>query len=287
MTSKIDRINKRAEKSALATEATILKDRKAEEDRAIPDWWFFLNTEEGRDQTLAHAMYPHMVESLCGISLDRLGAEYAEPEFLEDEEKCSICAPKEKAARFLFFRLRGVAENGDAVVFVSKKRDRIAEVRSCWRIDGVKVTKLASVFRKVKTRTISPNDEEYTDVTDIVTATGVAARTAHEANRAYCISIGDLSQPSWDAAPDWQKTSAYNGVEGVMKGNTPEQSHESWLEEKRRTGWVYGVMKDPDAKTHPCMVPYADLLPAQRVKDEIYVGVVRVVLGALGALEAK
>ena len=28
------------------------------------------------------------------------------------------------------------------------------------------------------------------------------ARAAHEANRAYCIAIGDTSQPSWDDAPE-------------------------------------------------------------------------------------
>ncbi len=27
------------------------------------------------------------------------------------------------------------------------------------------------------------------------------ARSAHEANRAYCIALGDLSQPAWDDAP--------------------------------------------------------------------------------------
>ena len=27
------------------------------------------------------------------------------------------------------------------------------------------------------------------------------ARAAHEANRAYCLALGDTSQPSWDDAP--------------------------------------------------------------------------------------
>lgn len=36
------------------------------------------------------------------------------------------------------------------------------------------------------------------------------AKTAHEVNRAYCLSIGDISQPSWEDAPDWQKKSAVN-----------------------------------------------------------------------------
>lgn len=103
------------------------------------------------------------------------------------------------------------------------------------------------------------------------------ARAAHEANRAYCIAIGDTSQPSWDDAPDWQKSSARQGVTGALAGATPEQSHESWLAEKVATGWKYGATKNPEAKEHPCMVPYAELPPAQRAKDSIFIAVVRAV----------
>ena len=105
------------------------------------------------------------------------------------------------------------------------------------------------------------------------------AAAAHEANRAYCKAMGDHSQPPWDLAPEWQKTSARNGVLGVFGGNTPEQSHESWLAEKQATGWKFGPIKDPEKREHPCMVPYADLPPAQRAKDHIFVAVV----GALSA----
>jgi len=31
------------------------------------------------------------------------------------------------------------------------------------------------------------------------------AKVAHEVNRAYCISIGDNSQQSWECSPEWQK----------------------------------------------------------------------------------
>jgi hypothetical protein len=108
------------------------------------------------------------------------------------------------------------------------------------------------------------------------------ARAAHEANRAYCIAAGDTSQPSWEEAPEWQRSSAVAGVEGVIAGNTSEQSHESWLAEKARTGWQYGPTKDPAAKLHPCCVPYADLPPAQKCKDAVFVAVVRAMAEALG-----
>ena len=108
------------------------------------------------------------------------------------------------------------------------------------------------------------------------------AQAAHEANRAYCQATGDQSQPTWADAPDWQKTSARNGVKGVLNGNGPEQSHESWLAEKAATGWKYGEVKDPEAKTHPCFVPYANLPPEQKAKDDVYVAVVKAMATALG-----
>src|SRR4051812_43432762 len=107
------------------------------------------------------------------------------------------------------------------------------------------------------------------------------ARAAHETNRAYCIAIGDTSQPAWDDAPEWQRTSALNGIRGALAGNTPEQSHNGWLAEKEATGWKFGPVKNPDRKEHPCMVPYADLPPTQRAKDGLYIAVVRAVAASL------
>lgn len=107
------------------------------------------------------------------------------------------------------------------------------------------------------------------------------ARAAHEANRAYCMALGDTSQPSWDTAPDWQKSSALNGVAGALGGNTPEQSHEGWVAEKLASGWKFGPVKDPSKKEHPCMVSYADLPASQRAKDGIFLTVVCAVAHAL------
>jgi RyR domain-containing protein len=101
------------------------------------------------------------------------------------------------------------------------------------------------------------------------------ARAAHEVNRAYCIAIGDTSQLRWEDAPAWQKSSAINGVTGVLNGNTPEQTHESWLAEKVASGWVYGPMKDPEKKEHPCMVPYGMLPADQKAKDLLFVTTAR------------
>lgn len=103
------------------------------------------------------------------------------------------------------------------------------------------------------------------------------ARVCHEANRAYCKALGDESQLPWEAAPEWQRTSAVNGVRFILAndGAPPSASHDSWLKEKVSQGWVYGEVKDPVAKTHPCCVPYDELPVEQKAKDYIFGAIVR------------
>lgn len=107
------------------------------------------------------------------------------------------------------------------------------------------------------------------------------ARATHEANRAYCLALGDTSQPAWEDAPEWQRSSAVNGIKGVLAGNGPEESHQSWLAEKEAAGWKFGPVKNPDAKEHPCFVPYAELPASQKQKDHVFVGVATAMIHAL------
>lgn len=105
------------------------------------------------------------------------------------------------------------------------------------------------------------------------------ARVAHEVNRSYCVALGDHSQLPWEAAPDWQKRSAINGVTLHLNDPKagPEASHKSWMAEKLADGWVYGPFKDAERKTHPCLVPFVQLPTEQRAKDHIFCGVVRAI----------
>lgn len=107
-----------------------------------------------------------------------------------------------------------------------------------------------------------------------------AAKAAHEANRILCLALGDHSQPIWEEAPEWQKSSAINGASMILDNpnTTPEQSHENWLREKREAGWTYGPVKDPTKKEHPCFIPYEGLPAEQRLKDHMFGIVVRAAL---------
>jgi len=102
------------------------------------------------------------------------------------------------------------------------------------------------------------------------------AEQCHEANRELCRRIGDDSQPEWKDAPEWQQKSAINGVQFHLDtpDAKPSDSHDSWLAEKEADGWKYGEVKDPEAKEHPCFVPYDELPVEQQEKDSKFIEVV-------------
>lgn len=103
------------------------------------------------------------------------------------------------------------------------------------------------------------------------------AMVCHQVNKAYCVATGDLSQPEWELAPEWQRSSAVAGVKAhIDSGLTmlPQDSHESWMRQKESEGWVYGTKKDAALKTHPCIVPYDQLPQEQKVKDYLFKEVV-------------
>lgn len=103
------------------------------------------------------------------------------------------------------------------------------------------------------------------------------AMVCHEANRAWCACNGDHSQPAWDDAPKWQHDSAIDGVLHALKypRATSENSHQNWMAGKIADGWVYGEVKDPVAKTHPCIIAYDQLPEFQRKKDALFLAIVR------------
>ena len=125
-------------------------------------------------------------------------------------------------------------------------------------------------------------NEEVTVLTDTQ-----IAEVVHEANRVYCVAIGDNSVKPWTEAPDILKNSVIAGVKIVREQAEadpdnwhlePGESHESWLSHKLRECWTYGPVKDVEKKQHPCMLPYNELPEDQKRKDALFLGIVRALL---------
>ena len=102
------------------------------------------------------------------------------------------------------------------------------------------------------------------------------ARMCHAANRNWCRENGDFSQERWHEAPEWQRQSAIDGVKFHLANPdaSDSASHDAWMSHKLADGWTYGEVKDADAKTHPCIVPFDQLPPEQQAKDRLFRAIV-------------
>lgn len=58
---------------------------------------------------------------------------------------------------------------------------------------------------------------------------------------------------------------------GPDRKSSPEELHDDWVRAYEAMGWSYGPERDPDQKTHPDMVPFAELEPRERDKDAVFV----------------
>lgn len=43
--------------------------------------------------------------------------------------------------------------------------------------------------------------------------------------------------------------------------------HEVWAQQRLSEGWVYGPMRDNDAKQHPDLIPYEELTEGEKAYD--------------------
>lgn len=103
------------------------------------------------------------------------------------------------------------------------------------------------------------------------------ARVVHESLRAWAIANGQVAYPPWMRAPRWMKDSTIKSV--LFALNNPDApasaQHEQWMAQKRADGWVFGPVKDPEKKTHPLLIAYAQLPEVERKKDALLNAVVR------------
>lgn len=102
------------------------------------------------------------------------------------------------------------------------------------------------------------------------------ALVCHQANKSWCEANDDNSQKDWHEAEDWQRQSAIMGVKFRLENPNAgkDSQHNAWMQDKINDGWVCGLIKDAQAKTHPCIVPFEELPEFQQKKDALFCAIV-------------
>lgn len=102
------------------------------------------------------------------------------------------------------------------------------------------------------------------------------ARVIHAANAELQRIQGDpVPSLPWDSETGELRQGVIANVAWCRGGCTTASIHDRWLADKRAHGWTYGPDKDPERKTHPCMVPYDQLPDYQRDKNRLFIALVR------------
>lgn len=111
------------------------------------------------------------------------------------------------------------------------------------------------------------------------------AQVTHAALSAWAEANGEAGYPDWSSAPDWMRASSLESVRFTIENPAapPSAQHDQWMDQKRRDGWRYGPEKNEAAKTHPLLVPYAELPDYEKRKDAL----LRAVILALGPIGLK
>ena len=129
----------------------------------------------------------------------------------------------------------------------------------------------------------------------------VIVAACHSAWYAYTVlGLGESGEPLV-TAPRWQKRSIAEAIEFWdtkmtelnLEGKAENTivtvlsplSHMNWCDHKIADGWSYGPIKDPEGKTHPCLVDYDQLPESQKKKDEVVIRTYLAVRTAMGEFE--
>jgi hypothetical protein len=60
-------------------------------------------------------------------------------------------------------------------------------------------------------------------------------------------------------------------MSGPDRKGSPEELHTDWVRAYEAMGWIYGEVRDREAKTHPDMVAFDELEPREQAKDAVFV----------------
>lgn len=97
------------------------------------------------------------------------------------------------------------------------------------------------------------------------------ARICVNINKEYCLALNDKSKKDWNHLDEEKKREIKKAInEHLIKNIDPESSHNLWMSEKTKQGWVYGVEINEGERTHPCIVHWSELPKEQKAKDYLF-----------------
>ena len=103
----------------------------------------------------------------------------------------------------------------------------------------------------------------------------------YEGARLHAISLDCPVIPAlWGEREECFKSQFLNLIDELCSGKKEfadfKAAHDSWMEKYFELGWKYGKKYDPETRIHPDLVPYDDLDPKEKVKDEVFVKLVEI-----------
>lgn len=108
-----------------------------------------------------------------------------------------------------------------------------------------------------------------------MTLTERRAKFVYDGARLAAIAAGAPIIPEpWDEREDDFRVQFVEVIArqcGEQRSHSPEELHGSWMQAYFTMGWSYGPERDTEARTHPDLVPYADLGQLERDKDAVFV----------------
>ena len=101
------------------------------------------------------------------------------------------------------------------------------------------------------------------------------ARFVYDGARLAAQAAGTPIVPvPWDEREESFKAQFRKVIErqcGDQRSRSAAELHGSWMQSYFAMGWVYGDIYNRESKTHPDLVPYADLGRLERDKDAVFV----------------
>lgn len=113
------------------------------------------------------------------------------------------------------------------------------------------------------------------------------ARICHAANSAIQSVLGEVESRPWEYCESWMQRVVIHGVQWRLANPeaTIAAQHERWMADKIEAGWCHGPVKDETRKQHPNIKPFEDLPAGQRLKDRVFVAIVKALAPSVIAAE--